>query len=398
MPRRAANTPTYKVVGPLERFDERDSLFASEWLTPGSSEAKEYYSHHPEREERDQFLRGFVGRKYELNSRRESAEQDVFFPSVFSPATALALPDVVDGPVSAVKADVDPAKMTTKLKRLGRTFGADIVGVGPLNQAWVYSHRGCPPFFSGYRPNPPLFQGIPPNYSGLGWGDPIELSHQYAIAMGFRQNYDLISTGPASAAELEMSRVYVRSAVAAVQLAAYIRALGYPARAHHVRNYGITVVPVAVDSGLGEVGRCGYLVTRELGANLRLSAVTTSLPLTLDGPVNLSIQEFCSTCDRCAANCPVDAIPRGDKVVARGVLRWKIDAHRCLGFWVRKGSVCGICQVVCPWSARRDWVRTVFAQTAIRVGPARRFLARRSRLGSRAQFTPSPLPKWMDQP
>lgn len=366
--RREVNAPTYDVVAPLERFDERDNLFAREWLVPGSPEAEEHYSRHPEHEDRDQFLRGFVQQKYGLDREKERVPDDAFFPSVFSPAAALALPDIVDGPVTSVKVNIDPRRMARKLKRLAHTLGADLVRMGPLNQAWVYSHRGCPPFFADYRANPPLFNGVPHDYQGRGWGDPIETTHRCAISMGFRQDYAPMARGPGSAAELEMSRVYVRSAVVAVQLAAYIRALGYPARAHHVRNYCITVVPVAVDAGLGEVGRCGYLVTRELGANLRLSCVTTDLPLALDRPVNLGVQDFCRRCNRCAVNCPVGAIPEGEKVVVRGVRKWMIDPYKCLGFWVSQGSVCGVCQVVCPWSPRRDWLRkepTPFRQTGL---------------------------------
>jgi len=206
------------------------------------------------------------------------------------------------------------------------------------------------PFFSDYRPNPPAFDGVPDGYQGLNYGDPIELGHRYAISMAFPQDPDPIGSSPSKASSFEIGRVYASSALAAVELANYIRALGYPARAHHLRNYGVLLVPVAVDSGLGELGRCGYLISKELGANFRLACVTTDLPLATDKPVDLGIQEFCEKCLKCAKNCPVRAIPTGDKVVVRGVEKWQLDAEKCLLYWGSQGGACAICQVVCPWS------------------------------------------------
>ena len=395
--RHEVKNPTYEIVGPLQRFDERDNLFAREWLVPGSPEATKYYLQHPELEELDLFLRQFVRRKYEQKKERDPLHGDAFFQALFGPVAPLALPDVVDGPVSPTKAEVDPVRMAKRIKALVRRLGADLVRIGPLKQEWVYTHRGCPPFFKGRQPNPPFFTGVPDGYQGVGWGDPIEISHRFAVTMGFQQDYHLISTGLTSAAELEMGRVYALSALVAVQLASYIRALGYPARAHHVRNYGVMVVPVGADAGLGEVGRCGYLVTEELGANLRLSTVTTDLPMALDRPVDLGIQDFCEKCKKCAVNCPAGAIPEGEKVVIRGVRKWKIDERKCLALWVKRGSACGICQVVCPWSMRRSAARKVFVETAVHIRPSRRLLVGLDSLINGAKFKASPPPRWMEE-
>ena len=46
-----------------------------------------------------------------------------------------------------------------------------------------------------------------------------------------------------------------------VQLAAAIRDLGYPARAHIDGNYRVIAPLVARDAGLGEIGRMGLLMT-----------------------------------------------------------------------------------------------------------------------------------------
>jgi len=365
--------PTYEVVGELTRFDERDSVFAREHLVPGSPEERAYHAMHPARVEIDRRLAVFIqstGRPEESAAPMDAA----FYHAVFGPVAGLALPDIVDGEPAPARVDVSPVQMTARIKALARYLGADEVRVGPLNPAWTYSHRGTPPFFADYRPNPPHFEGLPADCNGLQWGDPIEVPHRYAIAMAFGQDNRLLRTGGTPFSDLEVGRVYARGALVTTHLGAYIRALGWPARAHHLRHYDVLLVPVAVDAGLGELGRCGYLISRHLGANLRLTCVTTDVPLVLDRPVDLGVRDFCAKCLKCVTTCPPGAIPRGDEVKVRGVRKWQIDPEKCLLYWGRLGSACTICQVVCPWSHPRTPFHRLVSLVAVHVPAARRFL------------------------
>lgn len=368
-----AYRPTYEIAGELDRFDERDTVFARERLVPGSPEEQAYHAMHPELAEIDRRLAAFI--EHVGQSSEDVPQEDAaFYCATFGPVAGLALPDVVDGVLASGQVQADPAAMAARIKALARHLGADDVRVGPLNPAWVYSHRGTPPFFPTYRANPPHFGGRPPGYEDLRWGDTIRVPHRYAISMAFAQDDRMMRTGGTPYSDLEVGRVYAFSALVAAQMASYIRALGWPARAHHLRNYGLLVVPVAVDAGLGELGRCGYLLHPRLGANFRLACVTTDLPLELDPPVDLGIQDFCSKCLKCAITCPSRAISRGDKEVVRGVLKWQIDPVRCLRYWSVLGAACTICQVVCPWSKPRTLPHHIVSQIAIRVPMARRGL------------------------
>jgi reductive dehalogenase len=389
----AVDRPTYEVTGELTRFDERDTVFARERLVPGSPEERAYHAAHPELVEIDRRIARFiqaVDRPEESGSQIDAA----FYKATFDPIAGLALPDVVDGELASTSVEADPAWMTARIKKVARLLGADDVRIGPLNRAWVYSHRGTPPFFAGYQPRLPHFEGIPESYNDLKWGDPIDIDHQYAISMAFAQDFDLLRTGGTSFSEFEIGRVYALSALVAVQLSSYIRALGWPARAHHMRNYGVAVVPVAVDAGLGELGRCGYLMHPRLGANLRLACVTTDLPLALDPPVDLGVQDFCSKCLKCATTCPSGAIPKGDKVIVRGVRKWQIDPVKCLLYWGRLGSACAICQTICPWSKPPTLPHRLVAPIAFNVPFARRFLVWADDLIYGAEFRPAPPPAW----
>jgi reductive dehalogenase len=307
---------------------------------------------------------------------------------------ALALPDAVDGPIAAQKAEGDPFEMARLIKAIAQQLGASVVRIGPLNPAWVYSHRGVWPFFDNYPPNPPAFDGVPASYQGLGYGDPIEIEHRYAISMGFPQTPELIGTSPSTWSSFEIGRVYAASALVAVELARYIRGLGYPARAHHLRNYGVLLVPVAVDAGLGELGRCGYVINKALGANFRLACVTTDLPLAVDKPVDLGVQDFCEKCQKCAHNCPARAIPTGHKVEVRGVSRWQIDADKCLLYWGSQGAACAICQIVCPWSKPSTVFHRLVAEIATRIPAARRLLVKADDWVYGATYKRSPTPDW----
>ena len=390
----AVDKPTYEVVSPLERFDERDNVFARERLILGSPEERAYHVLHPELVGVDRRLAAFIKGKADIESQKEDWMGATFHSATFGSVAALALPDMVDGPVSPQKVEGEPAEMAWRVKKLARYLGADLVRIGPLNPAWVYSHRGRRPFFEGYRANLPFFVGIPDGYRDLKWGAPIEIPHQYAISMAFAQDDHLMRTNPSPVSNLEVGQVYARSALASVQLARYIRALGYSARAHHLRNYGVLVVPVAVDAGMGELARSGYLITKELGLNFRLACVTTDLPMALDGPVDLGVQDFCQKCLKCAENCPPRAIPRGEKVVVRGVRKWKLDEVKCLLYWRRIGWACAICQVVCPWSKPRTPFHRLVAEIATRIPAARRFLVWADALVYGANFEPRPVPAW----
>ena len=333
-PEHRVDEPTYvgDIVGALERYDERDCAFARRDLRPGSREYGEYYALHPERRPFDDELRAlpYLG-------HTERPEQAQMLHALFASITLLAPEEVVRGRFAptaggGVPVSLTPEAAAAKIKGYARLLGADLVGIGPLRREFVYSHVGRV-------------------FAGQTWGAPIDLDHPYAISLGIRMNAaGLNRTAPSFPETLESAYAYARGAWMAVQLAAYIRSLGYRARAHHLRNYQVLAVPVAVDGGLGELARCGFLISHEYGNCLRLATVTTDLPMETDRAVDLGVQEFCDSCVVCAKACPAGAIPQGGKVEVRGLRKWALDAGKCYRYWHKAGSDCGICIAICPWS------------------------------------------------
>ncbi|MBW1723649.1 MAG: reductive dehalogenase, partial [Deltaproteobacteria bacterium] len=242
------------------------------------------------------------------------------------------LSEIVDGMVAAQKAPLpeDPKIMARHIKETAYFLRADLVGICELPPYAVYSHS-------------------------MQTGEPVELNHKYAIAIVVDQDW---KTARATVGNDWISNsmsflAYSTSGFIACILADYIRRLGYPARAHHARNYQVVVPPILLMAGLGEVCRIGDIVLNPfLGPRFKASVVTTDLPLAVDKPIDFGLQDFCSKCGKCARYCPSGAISFGDKVMYNGYEKWPNDVEKCTRQRVgnKTGSGCGVCVAVCPWN------------------------------------------------
>jgi ferredoxin len=244
---------------------------------------------------------------------------------------------LVEGEVAQAQAPLpeDSKALSRHIKQLGYFLRADIVSVCRLPQYAVYHHDLA--------------------------GNPVELNHKYAILLVVDQNFDTMcgSTGDDWISGSQSFMGYSTSALIACIMADYIRKLGYPARAHHVFNYQVLVVPLLLLAGIGELCRAGIVLNPFLGTRFKAAVVTTDLPLEPDSPVDFGLQEFCRKCLKCATECHARAIPDGEKVMINGYENWRLDADRCSKYRVsnQSGSSCGRCIKVCPWNKPEGWPR-----------------------------------------
>ncbi len=265
---------------------------------------------------------------------------------------------------------------TQYVKGLARHFGAADVGITKLQPYHLYSHIGREP--------------------GK-FGQPVELDHTYAIAFTVEMAHEFVQTAPTGPAGVETVRQYVEAGKIAAELAASIRALGHPARAHMDANYRVICPLVARDAGLGEIGRISLLITPRLGPRVRLGVVTTDLPLLIDAPTrDPGVIDFCLHCQKCAANCPSNSIPFGPRTDQDGVLRWQLNAETCFAYWNEIGTDCGICMRVCPYSHSDNTLHNLVRWGIERSSAFRRAALWMDDLFYGAHPDPKTPPDWLD--
>ncbi|WP_097027185.1 4Fe-4S double cluster binding domain-containing protein [Clostridium peptidivorans] len=112
---------------------------------------------------------------------------------------------------------------------------------------------------------------------------------------------------------------------------------------------------VATRAGIGWIGKCALLVTKEFGSAVRLSSVLTDAELDVGLPID---EGKCGTCNTCKNLCPSSAV--------LGV-NWKVnmdrdnyfDAFKCRDEGRKRSDklgveerVCGKCILVCPWTQK----------------------------------------------
>jgi epoxyqueuosine reductase len=113
---------------------------------------------------------------------------------------------------------------------------------------------------------------------------------------------------------------------------------------------------VATRAGLGWIGKCALLVTRDFGSALRITTVLTDAEIAPGQPVDTSM---CGECVACVEACPGHA-PSG--------INWQPDLPRdsfynafacrstarelCMKKVGVRESICGRCIAVCPWTKK----------------------------------------------
>ncbi len=168
----------------------------------------------------------------------------------------------------------------------------------------------------------------------------------HAICVATEQGYEDTQKAASYPSELEIVTTLGRSGPALLDLADYIRSLGYHAQVQHPVDPSSVIIPMFVEAGLGQLGANGQLLSPHFGSRARLAIITTDAPVTVGQPKDYGIQAYCQICQVCVNRCPGRALTR-DKVWYRGVERSKLVAKRCRPF-VARYSACAVCMKVCP--------------------------------------------------
>jgi ferredoxin len=348
-------------------------MFSRMLLQEGSERFDAYYLDKPEKRKLDDSFRkrpGLMRKGALYYDPFTVAAADASFKTVAAFHALLDEEELHDSPIP-----VNPAKMSEFIKRWASKLGALSSGITELQDYHLYSTIG----------------------RGERYGQTVELNHTHAIALTVEMDKTLLDHAPFGPTIMESSQQYLQSGAIAVQLAEYIRHLGYSARAHIDGSYRVICPLVARDAGLGEIGRMGLLMTPELGPRVRIAVVTTNMPLIDDQrDRDLTMIDFCKRCKKCADVCPSKAISFKDQQQIGEAIRWQINSEACFTYWCTVGTDCAQCMRACPFSHPDNLIHNM-----VRRGLKQSRLFREAALKMDDFFygrepTPQPVPEWLD--
>nr|VFJ44619.1 MAG: Epoxyqueuosine reductase QueG (queuosine biosynthesis) [Candidatus Kentron sp. FW]VFJ69407.1 MAG: Epoxyqueuosine reductase QueG (queuosine biosynthesis) [Candidatus Kentron sp. FW] len=224
-------------------------------------------------------------------------------------------------PVAKKRIKRSPEEWSRHIKDYAVAIGVDKVGITHLKPEWVFDRDDVP-------------------------------KEQYIILLASRMDYEALSSSIMRRFRKtihEVLTVYYRNHVRARKLADWVRSHGWAAYGYgYPVNTPLNLLPIAIEAGIGELGKHGSLICPEMGALFRLTYVLTDLPLAIDGRRDYGIDDYCAGCQVCVRNCPTAAI-YNEKQMVRGVERWYVDFDKCVPYF-NEYAGCGICVAVCPFS------------------------------------------------
>ena len=374
------------ITGKPIKTDERDIVFArNRCLIPGSDIYKHYYRAHPEKEEADAKRRSMgthaLGKPGSIDNCYRPNTSMIYAGFQFAMYLGKhAKPQVGASPAPALASEnIDPGKASEAIKGFAKHLGASLVGICKVNPLWSYSHRG-EIFYENWED----------------WGKELDEPLPFAVVIATEMDHELVSAGPHTPTIVESGHNYAKGAYITTILAHWFSAMGFKAVADHHRHYTNLLVPLAVDAGLGELGRQGYLIAKKYGPRVRLFAVTTNMPLLTDQPIDMGAEDFCKRCLKCAEACPSKSIPTGRKTVVNGIKRWKLKEESCFEYWAKIGTDCSICMGICPFSRPNTLLHQIVKWIIARSFIARLFFPYIDNVIYGKKWHTKPVSSWID--
>jgi reductive dehalogenase len=362
------------VVGDPPRPDQRDVITTRYRLVEGTEAYEEYYSRHPEREE--------IDRKHRKLNRIDGNIDDGYPPNVEMINATFSIPrhmrQIAFKEPTKEPYDLSPEKATLIAKNFAQHLGASLVGVCKVDPLCMYTNQRTE--WSKTWEVDSVDQAYPP----------------YAIVMTHEMNHTHVHSGPHTPTAAETGLQYANGSYISTILAHWISGLGYTGIAEHTSHYDAVLPPLAVQAGLGEIGRNGYLITPNLGSRVRLSAVLTDLPLVVDDPIDIGVEEFCENCMKCAHTCPSNSIPTDEKKEYQGTMRWKLEIETCSAYWNQVGTDCAICMGICPFSRPDTPLHTVIRWLVKRSWLAPKVFPLMDDLLYGKKWKVKPVPEWLE--
>ena len=355
---RVSAAEMYQVQDSYVRFNQKHHM-GSQMIWDAQVKAERDKLKDKQRQLMDKGRTGFEATAWGLDNAADSLLSLMEFSKNQADTRATAWQSKME-PAPTGRPETSPKEASQIVRKAAQLLGADQVGFAELDRRWVYSHY----FDEETKKDFPIKFSDEPGYEEC--DQPIRLEDgtrvipkemKYVVVMLHEWGKDLDGTehAPTLLSEGLSTLAYARMAPTLWMVAEFIRGLGY--NAIPAANDTALSIPLAVDAGLGQMGRHGLLINPKVGARCRISKIFTDLPLEPAGAVDSGITEFCNACLKCVPKCGTKAITTGDRSFeplaesnSAGVLSWKVDAKKCMTFQNRVGSTCSTCVRRCAWT------------------------------------------------
>ncbi|UCD44715.1 MAG: reductive dehalogenase [Candidatus Bathyarchaeota archaeon] len=344
MTKRRSFEENYPIRDDYARFDQRDSAFGQAIKKNGKP--VEFGSEEYKADRIRKNVPGFSLIDYAFNAAAGMYE--------FTPGEHVSMDrgfyswgslGVARKPEGIPRWEGEPGEAATIIGKAARYFGAVSAGFCELDRRWVYS--------TSRWGKEIVFEDVDEGYTTEEKAV-IPEGHRWVIALTVPMEYEETMYSP-TALEVATVMGYSRMHILAGQVAEFIRGLGY--HAVPCGNDTALSVPIAIQAGLGHLGRHGRLITWERGPLVRICKVFTDIPLPTSPQAPGGIIEYCQVCKKCAKHCPSRSITEGPRTWEGpcdannpGVYKWYTDAESCLRYWNEVGTGCNVCFRICSFT------------------------------------------------
>ncbi|ONI39634.1 hypothetical protein AN639_02460 [Candidatus Epulonipiscium fishelsonii] len=359
----------------MMQFDERDTIFNRMGLVEDSKTYKEFYERRPDLKEIDD---NFRANAYRIISKKMNIPEKILrklkklqklekilrkipyvknmqsggvpafktgnkeIDKIRNQISQTLIKQAGDMRKKSIKLDIAPVKqnihiniITQQIKDLAKYYGADLVGVAKLEKKHYYSHSS--------------------SFGDKKDGEVVIPKYKYGIVIAQELDKDCINRAPHGEQVLATMKGYAESMDIGSKLVIHIKSLGYEAQTDDFFGYITPTMPIAVDAGIGQMGRSNMVVTKEFGNRLKMGVVLTNLELIPDGRIDFGLTEFCKRCRICSRNCPSKSIcSNNEPQILEGEIVWPHNEVTCMEMWMKVGTDCGICMSSCPFSQGVD--------------------------------------------
>ncbi|MFX1374223.1 MAG: hypothetical protein ACFFA0_00275 [Promethearchaeota archaeon] len=167
-----------------------------------------------------------------------------------------------------------------------------------------------------------------------------------AIILGMEMKWEKIKKAPSAICEIEVFRVYKELGDITIELAEFLKSLGYKSEAHHPFGGKLLYGPHVVAANLGILGRNGLIITPEFGPRQRWSIITTDADIPESKERDFKeLKTFCGKCGVCVRECKGASVYETPIKKGNGVIT-HINRSKCIQS-ILDNNYCSYCLKIC---------------------------------------------------